>query len=45
MATPLKVLYVDDEPDLLDLAKFFLEEDGGVCYQYGYIRVGRHWSS
>jgi PAS domain S-box-containing protein len=29
MAAPLKVLYVDDEPDLLDLAKFFLEEDGG----------------
>ncbi|MEI6841331.1 MAG: response regulator [Methanomicrobiales archaeon] len=28
MATPLRVLYVDDEPDLLDIGRLFLEEDG-----------------
>ena len=26
MATPLRVLYVDDEPDLLDVGKLFLED-------------------
>jgi len=28
MADPLRVLYVDDEPDLLDIGKLFLEESG-----------------
>jgi len=28
MAAAVRVLYVDDEPDLLDVAKIFLEESG-----------------
>ena len=28
MTTAIRVLYVDDEPDLLDISKLFLEESG-----------------
>ncbi|MEI7648591.1 MAG: response regulator, partial [Methanomicrobiales archaeon] len=28
MAATIRILYVDDEPDLLDISKLFLEESG-----------------
>jgi CheY-like chemotaxis protein len=28
MSSPIRVLYIDDEPDLLDLAQMFLESQG-----------------
>lgn len=30
MAPLLRVLYIDDEPGLLDLCKIYLEQTGGI---------------
>ena len=38
MPVALRVLYVDDEPDLLDLAKLFLEEKGEFVIDTAYVR-------
>lgn len=31
MASPIRVLYVDDEPDLLEMGKLFLEKNGAFA--------------
>ncbi len=38
----ISVLYVDDEPDLLDLTKMFLERMGNIWYNQLIIRLIYH---